>query len=176
MGSPAVGPVCRVGALCWDLRQRRLARGLTLRAVARAAGTAESNIAAYEQGSKTMGNLTESRLVSVIDAGSDSVIHSRRLLTVPAAAAALRHGLRKGWPTSDLLRLIRQMRSDASWVSSPRDRAAFFARPSTTGDPRWDAMLAGVVEDLALAGAFARSPFSLQVRGVFVDPDDLEYV
>ncbi|MHB1801288.1 MAG: hypothetical protein ACYCU5_06430 [Actinomycetes bacterium] len=65
-------------------------------------------------------------------------------------------------------------------------------------------MLAGVVEDLALAGAFAapswtaghalpsfwfvgstpslrayafaRSPFSLQVRGVFVDPDDLEYV
>lgn len=78
------------------------------------------------------------------------------------------------------------------------------AAPSTTGDPRWDALLAGAVEDLALqqgvpapvwtqghalpefwfvgsmpslqAYAFAYSPFSLQVRGVMLDPADLESV
>jgi hypothetical protein len=96
------------------------------------------------------------------------------------------------------------MRSNARFVSTDTDRAAFFAQPSTTGDQRWDAMLAANVEDLALRGgfavpawtaghalatfwfvgsspslqayAFARTPLSLQVRGVMVDPGDLEAV
>lgn len=96
------------------------------------------------------------------------------------------------------------MRSNAAQLESEADRAAFLAEPSTTGDPRWDAMLAGCVEDLALhhsweipewtrghalptfwfvgqapslrAYAFAHSPISLQVRGVMVDPHDLQSV
>ncbi|MGH3494521.1 MAG: hypothetical protein ACRDQ1_14980, partial [Sciscionella sp.] len=88
--------------------------------------------------------------------------------------------------------------------SSVADRVAFYAEPSTTGDPRWDAMLAGAVDDLAIrdgvpapawsqgkaldrfwfvtdepalrAYVFAYSPIALQVRGVMVDPADLEAV
>lgn len=144
------------------------------------------------------------RVEAAIDAGADGVVHLRNLLTLPATAAALRAGLRAGWSTADLLRVVRQMCSDARWIDEDRQNAAFFARPSTTGDPRWDAMLAGVVEAHALshglpvpawthgrplpefwfvsdvstlrAYAFAHSPFSLQIRGVLMDPADLEAV
>lgn len=186
------------------MRERRRAQGLTLRQVARAAGTSETNVAAYERGRKRPGQATLARILSVIDAGVQSSIHQNRLLTVPGAAAAIRAGLRNGWSTADLLRLVREMRSHTQFIAGPADRAAFLAPPSTTGDQRWDAMLAGCVEDLCLsrkwatpdwargkalptfwfvgsapslaAYAFARSPFSLQVRGVMVDPGDLEAV
>lgn len=188
----------------WDLRERRRATGLTLAQVARAAGTAESNVSAYERGTKVPGRKTLDRVLASIDAGADSPVHARALLTAPAASAAIRHGLRAGWSTADLLRLVREMRSNSTAVSDDRQRRAFFAAPSTTGDPRWDAMIAGVVEGDALAQgcpppewtrgkalrefwfvgsghslrayAFSHSPFSLQIRGVLVDPTDLEWV
>jgi transcriptional regulator with XRE-family HTH domain len=188
----------------WELRARRRAAGLTLQQVARAAGTAETNISAYERGAKTASRRTLQRLVAVIEVGAESVVHQARLLTAPATAAAIRLGLRQGWATADLVRLVRQMRSDAAHLTRAGDRAAFYAEPSTTGDPRWDAMLAGAVDDLALrdkapapawtrgkaldrfwfvtdepalrAYVFAHSPIALQVRGVMIDPADLEAV
>lgn len=188
----------------WDLRDQRRRAGLTLAQVARAAGTAESNVSAYERGKKRPGVAALARMEAVVAAGADGDVHVRTLLTVPAAAAALRHGLREGWPTADLLRVVRRLRSDTRWLTDDRQRAAFFVAPSTTGDARWDAMLAGVVEEHALrhvlpvpvwtqgkalpqfwfvssvatlrAYAFAHSPFSLQIRGVLLDPADLESV
>jgi len=188
----------------WELREARRRAGLTLRAVADAAGTAETNVAAYERGVKSPTPSTLSRLLDVIAVGAASRIHSERLLTVPAAAAAIRRGLRAGSSTAELLRIVREMRTHAGFVETAPERRAFFAAPTTTGDQRWDAMLAGVVEDLALAQgfpspawtrghalptfwfvgasrslhayAFAHSPMSLQIRGVLVDPADLEAV
>ncbi len=185
----------------WELRERRRAGGLRLREVARAAGTSVPNLSAYERGTKRPNETTLERLLAVLGTGADSAIHSQQLQTVPATAAALRAGLRQGWSTADLLRTVRQLRSDAGQVRGDADHAAFFAAPTTIGDPRWDALLAGVVEDLALtaaeqppawtgghalpefwfvsdlpslrAYAFARTPMSLQVRGVLLDPDDL---
>jgi hypothetical protein len=184
----------------WELRERRLAAKLTLAQVARASGTAESNVSAYERGTKAMRPDTQARMVSMIDCGAHSSIHRLSLLTVPATAAAIRTGVRSGASTAELLRLVRQMLSDAGELEQP-DRTAFFAHPSTSGDQRWDALLAGVVEDAHLACgepaptwthghalptfwfvgqgqamrayAFARSPFSLHVRGVMLDPDEL---
>jgi transcriptional regulator with XRE-family HTH domain len=172
--------------------------------VARAAGTAESNVSAYERSAKVPGARTLARLRAVIDAGADSPIHTAGRLTAPGVAAGLRRGLAQGWSDAELLRLIRQFRTDAQVLTRPVDRAACFVDPTTTGDRRWDVLLAGVVEDLALRGGFetpawarsgtlrpawfltsapsleayvfARSPFALQVRGVFVDPADLEAV
>lgn len=176
--------------------------------VARAAGTAESNISAYERGTKQPGPAALSRIEAAVDAGQDGIVHARTLLTVPATAAALRTGLKADWSTADLLRVVRQMRSDLHLLhrgAEPDQQwKAFLAPPSTTGDPRWDAMLAGVVEDYALstglpvpawtrgrtlpefwwvsdvatlrAYAFSHSPFALQIRGVLVDPADLEAV
>jgi transcriptional regulator with XRE-family HTH domain len=188
----------------WELRDRRRRAGLTLRQVARAAGTDETNVSAYERGAKTPSPPTVRRLLAVIDAGADSPVHRAQLLTAPATAAALRRGLRECWTRPELLRLVRQMRTDTRHLASQPDRAAFYAAPATTGDPRWDALLAGAVEDLALrdgvpapewtqntaldqfwfvtdspslyAYTFAHSPIALQVRGVMIDPADLEAV
>ena len=188
----------------WQLRARRRSAGLTLAQVARAAGTAESNVSAYERGTKRPGPAALARIQAAIDAGAEGVVHSRTLSTAPSAAASLRTALRAGADTAEMLRLVRQMRSDARWLDDHKQRAAFFAAPFTTGDQRWDALLAGVVEELALtrdypvpawtrgkalprfwfvgdvptlrAYAFSHSPFSLQIRGVLVDPADLEAV
>jgi transcriptional regulator with XRE-family HTH domain len=188
----------------WDLRARRTSAGLTAGQVARATGTSETNVAAYERGDKTPGPATLARLLAAVDAGGDSAVFVNRLLTVPATAAAIRKGLRSAWPTSDLLRIVRESRSNAKWVRGADDLEVFFAAPSTTGDRRWDALLAGSTENLALrrkepapawtrghalstfwfvgdnrffdAYALAHSPASLKVRGVMLDPSDLESV
>jgi transcriptional regulator with XRE-family HTH domain len=188
----------------WELREARRKAGLTLLQLAVAAGTSETNVAAYERGAKTPADATLRRLRDVIAVGAASRIHTERLMTVPAAAAAIRRGLRTGASTAELLRIVREMRTHAGVVASVGERKAFFAAPTTTGDQRWDAMLAGVVEDWALTHgfappewsrghalptfwfvgespglqvyAFAHSPMSLQVRGVLVDPGDLEAV
>jgi transcriptional regulator with XRE-family HTH domain len=190
----------------WELRQRRAMSGLTLREVARAAGTTVANVAAYERGDKTPRPRTLDRIVAMVDVGKESPIHRMSLLTVPAAAAAIRGDVRSGnRSTSSTLKFVREMVNNSKYVvGEPRERTAFFAEPSTTGDRRWDAMLAGVTESLALrhgfeppewtrghavkpwwfvseaealhAYAYAHSPMSLAVRGVFMDPASLESV
>ena len=175
-----------------------------MRAVARASGTSESNVSAYERGAKIPNPVTMARIGTAIGAGADSPVHTRSLLSAPAAAATIRYGLRESWTTADLLRVVREMRSNFAMIQAGADVALFFAEPSTTGDQRWDAMLAANVEDLALgrglpvpkwtrghalstfwfvgsspsldAYAFAHSPMSMQVRGVMVDPTDLASV
>lgn len=187
-----------------DLRCLRLSSGLTTAALARAAGTSESNVAAYERGAKNPAPETLARLHALIAAGSGSPIFVHNLLTVPAAAAALRGGLRKGWRTADLLRVVRECLSNARWAASQIDRDAFMLAPSTTGDRRWDALLAGAVEHDCLeagapvpvwthgktagglwfvgdnhdfyAHALANSPTPLRLRGVLLDPADLTSV
>ncbi len=186
----------------WELRSRRRAAGLTLKQVARSSGTTESNVAAYERGTKTPNAITLERLLAAINAGPASPVHANSLMTVAATASAMREGLRDGRPTVDLLRLVRQMVSDSKWLRDQPDREAFFAQPSTTGDQRWDAMLAGVAEHINItqgrpapswttragldhfwflgsdpafdAISFASTPASLRIRGVIVDSRALE--
>jgi transcriptional regulator with XRE-family HTH domain len=167
-------------------------------------GTSESNIAAYERGVKVPGAVTLQRILDAIDAGSESAIYVNGLVTTPQAAAAIRSGLRHGWTSRELLRVVREQRSNAKWVSHPIDQRLFFARPSTTGDQRWDALLAASIEEIAVrrripipdwtegvglenAWYFTddpafndflldRSPPSFRSRGVMIDPDALESV
>jgi transcriptional regulator with XRE-family HTH domain len=190
----------------WELRAARHVQGLTLQQVATAAGTSTTNVSAYERGAKRPNAATTERLTDVIAAGSNSPVHKHDLVTAPRCAAWLRRTLREpGRSTGDLLRIVREMISNAGEIwGNGADRGAFFAAPSTTGDPRWNAMLAGVVEMLHLrrdlepptwtaggalntiwwvgsvaalhAHAFASSPPSLHVRGVMIDPADLECI
>lgn len=109
----------------YELRSLRRASGLSLAAVARAAGTSASNVSAYERGAKRASDATLARLCAAVRAGSDSPIHRNRLVTVPAAAAAIRSGLRQGWSTGDLLRIVRELRSNARHLRNDSDRFAF---------------------------------------------------
>ncbi|HEY7948664.1 MAG TPA: helix-turn-helix transcriptional regulator [Acidimicrobiales bacterium] len=188
----------------WALRRRRREAGLTAAQVARVTGTSESNIAAYERGDKVPGSPTLQRIVDAIDAGSESDIYLHGLVTTPEASAAIRHGLRGCWTNRELLRIVREQRSNAKWVSRSIDQKVFFARPSTTGDRRWDALLAGSTEELTLRSNAqlpnwtkgirlgddwfvtddpgfndylrAHSPEPFRSRGVMIDPDALESV
>ncbi|MEO6988891.1 MAG: helix-turn-helix transcriptional regulator [Aquihabitans sp.] len=188
----------------YELRSARQESGLSLAAVARAAGTSATNVSAYERGAKRASDATRARLWAAVQAGSDSPIHRNHLVTVPAAAAAIRSGLRRGWSTADLLRVVRELRSNASHLGNDADRAAFYAQPSTTGDRRWDALLASVTEmdaprDRREVPAWARghelphlwfvgsspslhphalvhTPSALAVRGIVLDGASLESV
>jgi len=188
----------------YELRSARQKGGLTLAAVARAAGTSATNVSAYERGAKRANDATLARLCAAVRAGSDSPIHRNRLVTVPAAAAAIRSGLRHGWSTADLLRIVRELRSNAAHLRNDTDRAAFYAQPSTTGDRRWDALLAAVTEMDALSDgrdvpawarghdlphlwfvgsspslhphALVHTPSPLAVRGIVLDGAALESV
>jgi transcriptional regulator with XRE-family HTH domain len=134
----------------WVLRSHRRKAGLTAAQVGRVTGTSESNIAAYERGDKVPGLSTLQRILDAIEAGADSAIFVKDLVTTPQAAAAVRSGLRHGWMTGELLGVVREQRSHVKWVSHPIDQRVFFARPSTTGDRRWDALLAGSIEEMAV--------------------------
>jgi transcriptional regulator with XRE-family HTH domain len=188
----------------WTLRSRRREAGLTAAQVARVTGTSETNIAAYERGAKVPGSVTLQRILDAIDAGSESVIYVNGLVTTPQAAAAIRFGMRHAWTPRELLRVVREQRPNSKWVSRPIDQRVFFARPSTTGDQRWDALLAGSTEEMAARGklpipdwtkgvrlentwyvtddpAFndyllAHSPQPFRSRGVMIDPSALESV
>jgi transcriptional regulator with XRE-family HTH domain len=187
----------------WELRARRRNAGLTAAKVARATGTSETNVAAYERGDKTPGQVVLERLQMAFDAGGESTIFKHNLLTAPRLASVIRAGLRTGWSQNELLRLVREHRSNAKFVTTPKDRALFFARPSTTGDQRWDAMIAcstadlfcradetapawtenvrtpdWIVSDNPRFESFLRkySPEPFKARGVFVDPASLDSV
>lgn len=185
-----------------DLRRQRA--GLTLAALARAAGTAESNLSQYERGAKRPNDATQQRLQLLLGVNAQSCIYRHNLVTAPAAAAAIRKTLRRSHSTPELFLIVREMVNNASEIEDDKDRAAFFAPPGTTGDVRWDAMLAGVVEDWMLqrayappawvrghqvtplwnvggvaglfAVALANTPSSLRVRGVIIERAALESV
>lgn len=188
----------------WELRETRRKAGLTLKQVARAAGTSESNVAAYERGAKRPSVLTERRMRTAITAGLSSPIHRNGLFTLPAAAAGIRQALRESWPLVDILRIVRQLVSDAQYLENATDWAAFLTEPSTTGDQRWDAMTAAAAEHIALqagldppawtvgheldhlwfvsslpgldAYLLAHTPMPFAIRGVVVDEAALESV
>ncbi len=136
--------------------------------MARVTGTSESNVAAYERGDKVPGPPTEERILSAIEAGSDSPIYVHGLVTSPQASAAIRRGLRRGWTPRELLRIVREQRSNYKWISRPIDQQVFLARPFTTGDRRWDALLAGATEELA---ARSNIPAPLWTEGIHLEEE-----
>jgi DNA-binding XRE family transcriptional regulator len=69
----------------WELREHRRRAGLTLRQVARAAGTSETNVYAYERGA--------TRITRDLDA----VFEPKREIYVHAAVIAREHGLPEDW-------------------------------------------------------------------------------
>ena len=77
-------------------------------------------------------------------AGYESDYETRALETLPSLAEHIRHSLAaKGESLSTRLRLVAQGMSDSRSLTRPHDQRFFLREPSSTGDPRWDAFLAG---------------------------------
>jgi hypothetical protein len=118
-------------------------------------------------------------------------------MDVVALAEAIQDDIANKRSQGTTLRLVRQFVMDLDHSDNPA--ALFVNEPPLTGDPRWDAMIAGVVEDYAFhhdlpkpAWAFApcrflsawwfftsipamrpyqmvHTPAALSARGVFLD-------
>ncbi len=67
------------------------------------------------------------------------------MLTALTLAEEIAADLRRGASKGDVLRLVRQYVMDAE--SDPA--ASIAAEPRSTGDAKWDALVAGVAEDIA---------------------------
>ncbi len=138
-------------------------------------------------------------------AGYESDYETRALETLPSLADNIRQSLAaKGESLSTRLRLVAQGMSDFRSLTRPHDQRFFLREPSSTGDPRWDALLAGVAaREARQAGlpiprwtmaptkfcdrawfptetpslramAFMASPADLAIRNVYLDPAELE--
>lgn len=68
----------------------------------------------------------------------------RTWLTIADAAEAIREELARG-DTDFALRLLGRALSELQDLTDPTDRAAFLAEPPSTGDHRWDTLLAAAV-------------------------------
>jgi hypothetical protein len=67
---------------------------------------------------------------------------------VAGLAEAIKRSLAAQEPTGGTLRLVRQFIMELDHCGDPADM--FRDEPPSTGDQRWDALIAGVVEDFAL--------------------------
>ncbi|MGI8983085.1 MAG: helix-turn-helix domain-containing protein [Acidimicrobiales bacterium] len=184
------------------LREVRQLTGLTQQALAELARTTQSTIAAYETGAKHPTTSTLDRIVRAAGVELSWAVVRRgpyRPMTLADLAASLSEA------ASDQDRRLLTLEFLQEFESEPPDRqgALIADRPRSTGDERWDALVAGFAEHLAFhhqlgyprwaedadrfldrwwfpvdtpsarAAAFVHAPAALARRGVFIERRDL---
>jgi transcriptional regulator with XRE-family HTH domain len=180
------------------LVQARLAGGLSQLALARAAGTPQPSIARTERGHRDVNVATLDRLVHA--AGAQLAVLPTTRTTAAAAAHAVREALEEGNDEASY-RAVIQLANDLAAEAGAERVALCVAPPAPTGDERYDAFIAGVVEHrlralqlplprwLATAArlaspwrvdewssdeALAATPRALRERGVIIGEYELE--
>jgi transcriptional regulator with XRE-family HTH domain len=153
------------------IRGSRHAAGITQLELARRAGTAQPAIAAYESGSKTPNLATLERLLGACD-------HDVEVLALPRVrrgaasladlAATIREDLDQDHER-DALRLLFGFADDFRGSSRPGRIALIRGAPPPTGDPRFDAALAGLAELFAAEGQIS-APSWVNEPARFVEP------
>lgn len=121
-------------------RSRRLSLGVSLRHAARLLGTQHSNLTRYEQGTLAPGRIMGARLKAFEGLQSATAYIEGPFGTIPSYAVSMK-------TVSDqdvLLRILIQMVDDFRHLHDDSDRQFFLQEPSTTGDARYDALLAGL--------------------------------
>lgn len=84
-----------------------------------------------------------------------SAYDSNPYMTLGSLADVVRAELRAPHPDQNfLVRMVAQAISDYRALTTESDRGRFLARPISTGDRRWDAMLAAVAEREARRSAY----------------------
>ena len=133
------------------IRSARQAAGITQLEVAERAGTTQPAVAAYESGARTPSLTTLVRLLDACDHDVD-VITRPRMRRGAAALADLSQTIREDLEDGreqDALRLLFGFADDFRGSSRPGAIELIADEPAATGDPRFDAALAGVAEFFA---------------------------
>ncbi len=129
------------------IRTARRRAGLTQSELAARAATTQSTVAAYESGAKQPSLATLNRLLGAADlsvAWALAPARSPVLMTVEAIARSL-HARRE----NEALRLTADLSTRLTSMAATDVTTAIAEDPGSTGDQRWDALIAGVVERAA---------------------------
>ena len=187
----------------------RRAQGVSQAQLAEKAGVGRQWLVAVEKGHARaeLGKVAE-----VLDALGLQLTIGRRLpppdaartwLTAADTAGAIREELARG-DTDFALRILARALSDLRALVDPDDLAAFLAEPPSTGDHRWDTLLAAsigracrqaripapawtdapplrswwfpVFDPILTARTMQRTPVDLAARGIWLDARALEVV
>lgn len=131
------------GELLTYLREARLRRGLSQAELAARVGTTQSAIARLESGTA---DPRLSTLIRYADAvGTELDAHTAAAASLDRTAAAVRGSLAASG-AGEALRQVIQFLDDVAAFDGDAVRQSIRAEPSTVGDPRWDALLAGIAE------------------------------
>lgn len=152
-------------------KRARAAADLTQAELARRAGTAQSAVAAYESGRRTPGVRTLERLLDACD--HDLMLAARPrarrgALSLDELAPLIAEDLADG-RERDALRLLFGFADDFRGSSRPGMIELIREEPRTTGDPRFDAALAGVAELFSIEAQIP-TPAWVNEPSRFVEP------
>lgn len=148
------------------LRAARRRAGLTQHELAERAGTTQSAVAAYENGAKEPSMTTLNRLVAAAQLSMSWVlapVDSPVVRTVEAIGRSLASG-----EESEALRLAADLATRLAVMTPVEATRAIEQDPGSTGDQRWDALIAGVVERVAHRAA-VRTPIWTAAPHRFLD-------
>jgi transcriptional regulator with XRE-family HTH domain len=153
------------------VREARSDAGITQAELARRAGTAQPAVAAYETGMRTPSVATLERLLSACEC--DLELHARPRIRRGAAsleqiAQVMSEDLKQR-REEDALRLLFGFADDFRGSSRPGRIALVREEPPPTGDPRFDAALAGAAELFAREAGLA-TPGWVEGPVRFVEP------
>jgi transcriptional regulator with XRE-family HTH domain len=123
------------------LRESRLRRGLSQAEVAARVGTTQSAIARLESGTADPRLSTLIRYAEAV--GTELDAHAAASLDRTAVAVRASHAVSG---TGEALRQVIQFLDDVAALDDDAVRQSIRAEPDTVGDPRWDALLAGIAE------------------------------
>jgi transcriptional regulator with XRE-family HTH domain len=133
------------------IRSARQAAGITQLEVAERAGTTQSAVAAYESGARTPSLATLVRLLGACEHDVEVVTHPRTrrgAASLGELSQAIQQDVEDG-REQDALRLLFGFADDFRGSSRPGAIELIADEPAATGDPRFDAALAGVAEFFA---------------------------
>lgn len=131
------------------VRAARKARSWTQATLAAQAGTSRQWISAFEQGRERAELGMALRVLEAVGLSLETYVGRppdapSNQLTVRSLAREIRQELENGDATF-ALRLIGQAVAELRHLEDPSEIAAFLATPPSTGDPRWDTLIAAVV-------------------------------
>jgi transcriptional regulator with XRE-family HTH domain len=143
------------------IRGARHAAGLTQHELAERAHTAQPAVAAYESGTRTPNIATLERLLHACDHEVDVLVRPqtrRGAAALAELAPTIADELRED-RENDAVRLLFGFADDFRGSPRPGRIALIRDEPPPTGDPRFDAALAGVAELFAAEGAIPVPPW-----------------